>query len=71
MYAQVEKPKEKKSRAIANSVTQKKINTKQGFGFVDNRSKAIVQRNVKLNNTSIIKTRHPLKFDQSKPLAYL
>ena len=39
MYAQVEKPKENKSRAVANSVAQKKSNVKQGFGFVDNRLK--------------------------------
>jgi len=37
MYAQVEKPKENKSRAVANSIAQKKNNGKQGFGFVDNR----------------------------------
>jgi len=48
MYAQVEKPKENKSRAVANSVAQNKNNTKQGFGFVDNRPVAI--RNI---------TRHP------------
>lgn len=44
MYEQVEKPKENKSRAIANSVSQKKSIVKQGFGFVDNRPKAIAQR---------------------------
>jgi len=38
MYAQVEKPKENKGRAIANSVGQKKSHVKQGFGFVDNRT---------------------------------
>jgi hypothetical protein len=37
MYAQVEKPKENKSRAVANSVSQRKGPVKQGFGFVDNR----------------------------------
>jgi hypothetical protein len=44
MYEQVEKPKENKSRAVANSVAQKKSNVKQGFGFVDNRSATIAQR---------------------------
>ncbi len=39
MYEQVEKPKENKSRAVANSVTQKKSAVRQGFGFVDNRKK--------------------------------
>lgn len=37
MYTKVEKPKEDKSRAVANSVGQNKSGGKQGFGFVDNR----------------------------------
>ncbi|PCI96280.1 MAG: hypothetical protein COB15_10950 [Flavobacteriales bacterium] len=44
MYEQVEKPKENKSEAIANSVTQNKSNKKQGFGFVDNRLELFAQR---------------------------
>ena len=44
MYAQVEKPKENKSSSVANSVTQKKSNGKQGFGFVDKRPETIAQR---------------------------
>lgn len=44
MYEQVEKPKENKSRAVANVVAQKKSNGKQGFGFVDNRSEFSMQR---------------------------
>jgi hypothetical protein len=51
MYAQVEKPKEnsfptkrQESRAVANSVAQKKSDGKQGFGFVDNRIESVVQR---------------------------
>ncbi|CAH9053887.1 hypothetical protein PSECIP111951_00914 [Pseudoalteromonas holothuriae] len=44
MYEQVEKPKENKNRAVANSVAQKKTDVKQGFGFVDNRADAIAQR---------------------------
>jgi hypothetical protein len=47
MYAQVEKPKENKSRPVANSIGQKKSNVKQGFGFVDNRPEAVVQRKLK------------------------
>jgi hypothetical protein len=46
MYAQVEKPKESKSRAVANSVAQKKSAGKQGAGFVDNRPEALKQRRV-------------------------
>jgi hypothetical protein len=38
------KQEENRSWAVANSVGQKKSNVKQGFGFVDNRPKAIVQR---------------------------
>ncbi|MPY23405.1 hypothetical protein [Shewanella sp. YLB-07] len=44
MYEQVEKPKENKNRAVANSGTQKKNKVKQGFGFVDNRPDSVVQR---------------------------
>lgn len=41
MYAQVEKPKENRSRPFVNSVAQKKSVSRQGFGFVDNRTEAI------------------------------
>ncbi|MCL1127942.1 hypothetical protein [Shewanella surugensis] len=44
MYAQIEKPKENKSRAVANSVVQGKSNGRQGFRFVDNRSIAKVRK---------------------------
>lgn len=44
MYAQVDKPKGNKSRAVANSIAQKKSKDKQGFGFVDNRTKFATQR---------------------------
>ena len=45
MYAQVEKQKDNnKSRAIANSVIQKRSDMKQGFGFVDNRLEAVAQK---------------------------
>lgn len=42
MHTRKEKPKQKKSRAIANSVGQKKSTVKPGF--VDNRSETAVQR---------------------------
>ena len=45
---QVDKQKENKSRAVANSVVRNNSNGKQGFGFVDNQPEAIAQR--KLNN---------------------
>jgi hypothetical protein len=36
--------KENKSRSVSNSVTQKKNDVNKGFGFVDNRPKAVAQR---------------------------
>lgn len=50
MYAQVEKPKENKSREVANSVAQKQRNVKQGFGIVDNRPEAKLQSLAQLAN---------------------
>ncbi len=47
MYAQVEKSKENKNRAVANSVSQNKSGGKQDFGFVDNRKQSVAQRAVK------------------------
>ncbi|MFG6107571.1 F-box protein [Leptothoe sp. EHU-05/26/07-4] len=44
MYAQVEKSKENKSKAVANSAAQKKSNGKQGYRFDDNRQSTIAQR---------------------------
>lgn len=44
MYAQVDKAKENKSKAVANPIAQKKNDLKQGFGFVDNRPESIAQR---------------------------
>ena len=51
MYVPLEKPKKntsptskQKSRAVANSVLQRKSNVKQGIGFVDNRNEFMEQR---------------------------
>ena len=52
MYAQVEKPKENKSRAVANSVVQKKSNVKQGFEFMNKSNKKTIQ---KMENNSFHK----------------
>lgn len=49
MYAQVEKPKENKSRAVANNVAQKKSDERQCFEFVDNRTDGLLQLKSKLN----------------------
>jgi len=50
MYAQVEKSKENTSRAVANSVGQKKNNEEQGFVFEDNRPAAVTNKNDYLGN---------------------
>lgn len=44
MYTQENKSNDNKSRVVANSVSQKKGNGKQGLGFVDNRPEAIIQK---------------------------
>lgn len=44
MYEQVENSKDKKSKAVANPVAQKKSSMKKDFGFVDNRPETIVQK---------------------------
>ena len=51
MYGRVEKSKEKSSKAVANAVTQKKSNGKQGVGFVDNRPQTTIQRMLTSNNS--------------------
>ncbi|MDO5974920.1 hypothetical protein [Flavivirga jejuensis] len=40
MYKQVKKPKDNKSRVVANSVVQKKNSVRQVFSFIDNRPKS-------------------------------
>ena len=47
MYAQVGK-KDTKSKSVANSVTQKSKNSKQGVGLVDNRPRSIIQKKADL-----------------------
>ncbi|AQS39591.1 hypothetical protein Sps_04506 [Shewanella psychrophila] len=54
MYVQADKSKENKSRAVANSVTQKKNNLKQGCGFVDNRPEVIAQRKLQATTNNLI-----------------
>lgn len=52
MYAKIEKPKENKRRAAANSVAQRTNGVRQGFAFVDNRPEAIIRRaEVRQGNT--------------------
>lgn len=56
MYAQKEKPKENKSKTVANSVVQKKGIGKPMFEFVDNRPETVTQRIQQnaMNNSSKI-----------------
>ena len=44
MYERVKEPNDYKSRAVADSVVQRKGNVRQGFGFADNRPEAVAQR---------------------------
>lgn len=57
MYVQIEKSKENKSKAVANSVGQKKNGGKQGFGFIDNRLEVTAQRKLQgmADNSSQVK----------------
>lgn len=61
MYEQVEKPKENKSRASANSVAQKKNSAKQNFGFVDNRPESVVQRKLQEIADDHLLLRNPIQ----------
>lgn len=66
MYAQMEKPKENKSRAVANAVAQKNSNMKQGFDFVDNRLKTVVQRKLQeMADNYSNKEQHPIQKKRS------
>ncbi|WP_445946281.1 hypothetical protein [Shewanella sp.] len=44
MYAQIDKSKENKSKAVANAVAKNKSVVQQSFAFVDNRSEVIAKR---------------------------
>jgi hypothetical protein len=70
MYEQVENPKENKSRAVANFVTQKKGNGRQGFGFVDNRPECVVQRKHQEHNRSNFESRGLLSNSASQRLTF-
>jgi len=69
MYAQVETPKENKSRAVANSISQKKSIGNQGFRFVDNRTEAVTQR--KLHNSMQYSRRYRGVNDQTGNLSVM
>ncbi len=70
MYEQIEKPKENKSRAVANSVGRKKSNVTQGFGFVDNRHEAIMQKKAQSLADSSNQVNRQLKFSQQNGSIY-
>lgn len=53
MYAKVENPKENKSQSVANGISQKQRSSESSFQFVDNRPKAVAQRELqKMANNS-------------------
>ena len=52
MYKQIEKSKDRKSRAAANSATQKKSGVARGFGPVDSRQDRIIQKRYNLSTTA-------------------
>ena len=64
MHEQVEKSKDNKSRAVANSVAQKKGVGKQGLGFMDNRPESLAQKKLQEMADSHSQTiqLHPCKF---------
>lgn len=64
MYEQVDKPKENKNRAVANSVAQKKSNGRQGFGFVDNRPMMLGQKSMQLQNRGLPKKTSQIQFQR-------
>ena len=53
MYAKSEKPKENKSRAVANSVSQQKSRVRQGFGATDNKPISKTQKSKPLIKNTI------------------
>ncbi len=71
MYEQVEKPKENKSKDIANSVIQNNGSGKQGFGFVDNRPEVIAQRKLQemADNYSVKLTQPIQKKENNSPVS--
>lgn len=59
MYEQVKKPKDDKSRVVANAVSQKKSDGKQGLGFVDNQiygmtNRSVIQRVISNSNAKTV-----------------
>lgn len=68
MYAHVEKQRENKSRAIANSITQKKRDEKQSFGLIDNRPEAVTQRKLQeLANNKTLQRRQRSRGAKGRP----
>lgn len=70
MYKQIEKSKENKSRTVANSVTQKKSDVKQGLGFVDNRPEGVAQRKLQeMMNDSTEENKYISNVEHTHPLS--
>lgn len=57
MYTQVEKSKDNKSKAVANSVGQEKTKGNEGVGFVDNRSETRAHKNIQMMMNNYLKVK--------------
>lgn len=66
MYAQVEKPKEKKSQSVANAVAQKYSGGAFTFQFVDNRPEAFQQRKLQEMANSFSAQQQPIQKKENK-----
>jgi len=62
MYTPIEKPKENKSRAIANLVVKKKSDSKSAFHFVDNRPEVITQKKIRGMTQNSTQQHLPVQF---------
>jgi hypothetical protein len=72
MYAQVEKAKENKSRAVANYVVQKRRHVKQDYRFVDNRPEAVAQRKLQeMADDNSIQQQQPIQKTSAVPIQLL
>lgn len=66
MYEQVEKPKENKSRAVANESAQQQISSELTFQFEDNRPETVTQRKLQgIASNNIVVQRAILKTDNT------
>lgn len=70
MHEQVEKPKENRSRAVADSVAQKKSSSKPTFQFLDKRSEVIAQRKFRKIVDNSLKANQPTQLQSRSSSSY-